>query len=93
MLNLIQHLVNLKTDDNRLIMEFPTYRKYKNNKNFFKIINENEFEEISFIGSKVVVTKHLAKILPDRNLIADLLHDVGNTSELSSEEEYESYLK
>ena len=72
---------------------FPTYRKYKNNKNFFIFFNENEFEEISFIGSKVVVTKHLAKILPDRNLIADLLHDVGNTSELSSEEEYESYLK
>ena len=72
---------------------FPTYRKYKNNKKFFKIINENEFEEINFIGSKVIVTKHLAKILPDRNLISDLLHDVGNTSELSDQEEYESYLK
>ncbi|MBL7934741.1 MAG: hypothetical protein JNM51_02910 [Bacteroidia bacterium] len=71
---------------------FPTYRKYKNNKNFFKIINENEFEEISFIGSKVIVTNHLAKILPDRNLITDLLHDIGNTSELSTKEEYESYL-
>jgi hypothetical protein len=71
---------------------FPTYRKYKNNKNFFKIINENEFEEISFIGSKVIVTKHLAKILPDRNLITDLLHD-NNFSNQSTKEEYESYLK
>ena len=70
---------------------FPTYRKYKNNKNFFKIMNENEFEEISFIGSKVVVTKHLAKILPDRNLIADLLHD-SDFAEQSSQIEYESYL-
>lgn len=72
---------------------FPAYRKYKNNKNFFKIINENEFEEVSFIGKKAIVIKHLAKILPDRNLIADLLHDVGNTSELSSQEEYEQILK
>ena len=72
---------------------FPTYRKYKNNRNFFKIINESEFEEISFIGKKTVVIKHLAKILPDRNFISDLLHDVGNTSELSSEEEYKQYLK
>jgi hypothetical protein len=72
-------------------ISFPVYRKYKNNKNFFKIINENEFEEISFIGKKIVVIKHLAKILPDRNFIADLLHDVGNTSELSDQEEYESY--
>jgi len=74
-------------------MEFPTYRKYKNNKHFFKIMNENEFEEISFIGTKLNVTKHLVKILPDRNFISDLLHDVGNTCELSSKEEYESYLK
>lgn len=71
---------------------FPAYRKYKNNKNFFKIINENEFEEISFIGKKSIVVKHLAKILPDRNFISDLLYDVGNTSELSNQEEYESYL-
>lgn len=71
---------------------FPAYRKYKNNKNFFKIINENEFEEISFIGSKVIVTKHLAKILPDRNLIADLLYD-SNIADQSTQEEYELYLK
>ena len=73
-------------------IQFPTYRKYKNNKNFFKIINENEFEEISFIGNKAIIIKHLAKILPDRNFISDLLHDVGNTSELSNQKEYESYL-
>ena len=71
---------------------FPAYRKYKNNKNFFKIINENEFEEISFIGNNVIVIKHLAKILPDRNFISDLLHDVGNTSELSNQEEFEKHL-
>jgi hypothetical protein len=71
---------------------FPTYRKYKNNKNFFKISNENEFEEISFIGNKAIVIKHIAKILPDRNFISDLIHDVGNTCELSTEEEYKSYL-
>ena len=74
-------------------IQFPTYRKYKNNKNFFKIINENEFDEISFIGSKAIVVKHIAKILPDRNFIYDLLNDVGNTSELSNQKEYESYLK
>jgi hypothetical protein len=71
---------------------FPTYRKYKNNKNYFKIISNNEFDEISFIGSKAFVTKHIAKILPDRNFIYDLLHDVGTTSELSTEEEFEKHL-
>lgn len=71
---------------------FPAYRKYKNNKNFFKIINENEFEEICFIGGKILVTKHIAKILPDRNFISDLLNDLGNTCELSNQEEYVSHL-
>ncbi len=70
---------------------FPAYRKYKNNKHFFKIISESEFDEISFIGSKVIITKHLAKILPDRNLISDLLHD-SSFAETSNQEEYESYL-
>jgi hypothetical protein len=74
-------------------MDFPVYRKYKNNKHFFKIMSENEFEEISFIGTKVFVVQHVAKILPDRNFISDLLHDVGNTCEESTQEEYESYLK
>lgn len=74
-------------------MTFPQYRKYKNNKHFFKIISNSEFDEIHFIGSKIIITKHHAKILPDRNLLHDLLHDIGNTCELSTEEEYQSQLK
>ncbi len=73
-------------------MIFPVYRKYRNNKHFFKIMSHSEFEEISFIGKKAIVTKHTAKILPDRNLVADLLNDVGNTAERSTKEEYESHL-
>lgn len=73
-------------------MEFPQYRKYKNNKHFFKITSYSEFEEIHFIGTKTLVTKHHAKILPDRNLIQDLLHDVGKTCEMSSEDEYKNHL-
>jgi hypothetical protein len=74
-------------------MKFPQYRKYSNNKHFFKIISETEFEEISFIGNKIIHQNHIAKILPDRNFINDLLIDIGNFCELSNEEEYKSYLK
>lgn len=56
-------------------LSFPQYRKYANNRNFFKILSASEFEEISFIGAKALVRRHQATILPDRNLIADLLHD------------------
>lgn len=67
---------------------FPQYRKYSNNQNYFKIVSASEFEEISFIGKKAVITKHVASILPDRNFINDLLYDVGNTCIICTEEEY-----
>jgi hypothetical protein len=69
-------------------MEFPIYRKYKNNKHFFKIISMDEFEELSFIGKKLIVTLHQATILPDRNFMSDLINDIGNTAEIATEEEY-----
>ena len=73
-------------------MKFPIYRKYKNNKHFFKIISMDEFEEISFIGKKLIVTLHQVIILPDRNFISDLLNDIGNTAEIATEEEYQQIL-
>lgn len=73
-------------------MKFPIYRKYKNNKHFFKIMSMDEFEEISFIGKKLIVTLHQVTILPDRNFISDLLHDIGNTAEIATEEEYQQIL-
>lgn len=66
---------------------FPQYRKYSNNRNFFKISSAEDFEEISFIGSKAIVRQYHAAILPDRNLIQDLLHDPA-FAETITEEEY-----
>ena len=36
-------------------INFPVYRKYKNNKSYFKIIAPNLFEEIQLIGNKKIV--------------------------------------
>jgi hypothetical protein len=66
---------------------FPQFRKYANNRNFFKISSAQDFEEISFIGSKKIVRQHKAMILPDRNLVQDLLHDPA-FAETITEEEY-----
>lgn len=56
-------------------------------------MSETEFEEISFIGTKVVINKHTAVIYPDKVLIQDLLLDIGGVSELSSQKEYEDILQ
>lgn len=72
-------------------LSFPQYRKYPNNRNFFKIISASEFEEIGFIGTKRIVTAHQVKILPDRNLVLDLLHDPAFAQTIT-QEEYEHQL-
>ena len=55
-------------------------------------MSDSEFSEISFIGQNIIITHKQATILPDRVFIQDLLNDIANTSELSTQEEYESFL-
>lgn len=66
--------------------EFPVFRKYSNNKNYFKIINHTEFIEISVIGKQVLFKKHEAKIYPDKLFIADLINCNEHILKISSEE-------
>ena len=54
---------------------YPQYRKYSNNRSFFKIISSEEFEEIKLNGNKAYLHFFKAKILPDRNFIYDLTFD------------------
>ena len=52
---------------------FPAYRKYKNSKTFYKIINENSFEEISFVGEKAFLYQIEANQYPEYLRIQDML--------------------
>jgi len=69
-------------------MQFPVYLKYKNNASFFKIVNYEVFEEVKFTGNKAELHIFKAKILPDRNYIADLLQTDSPYVEKISEEEF-----
>ncbi|MFT6998294.1 MAG: hypothetical protein ACJAQ4_002055 [Cryomorphaceae bacterium] len=71
---------------------FPHYRKYPNNKSYFKVLSMDSFEEIHVIGLKYFFTKVEAKILPDRNLIADMIEASANWVEIE-ESEYVEILK
>jgi len=70
---------------------FPQYRKYPNNKSFFKVLSSEAFEEINVIGKKFFLTKVEAKILPDRNFIADMIEASENWVKIE-ESEYEDIL-
>ena len=70
---------------------FPVYRKYSNNKVYFKIISLTEFEEINISGTKVRKISVIATIHPDRVRIMDMLENTGGYWEEASEKEWESY--
>lgn len=65
---------------------FPQYRKYPNNKSYFKVLSVDSFEEIQVVGKNYFLTKVKAKILPDRNLIADMIEAAANWVEIEEVE-------
>lgn len=53
-------------------MEYPIYRKYKNDLSYFKISSPELLEELKIMGKFYSIHTIEAKILPERNLIFDL---------------------
>lgn len=71
-------------------LQFPQYRKYPNDKGFFKIFSAEAFEEITIMGSRYSISQFQAKIHPDRLYIKDLLHHYHDHYKAISEEEYDA---
>jgi len=67
------------------------YRKYKNNKSYFKIINPRRFEEIQVIGSKIAVKQIDAHLFPEMNFIRDLVYNYTDMADEISEAEYNKW--
>lgn len=69
-------------------INFPVYRRYKNNKTYFKILNPHEFEEIQIIGN---LKKHRiikAEQFPEITFIRDLLLNFSEMAEEISEKDF-----
>ena len=52
---------------------YPIYRKLGNNRSFYKVLNNRQFEEIQVIGSKIHHYFHTAKQYPEILFIQDLI--------------------
>lgn len=74
-------------------MEFPVFRKYSNNKSYFKIDNPSKLTEVQRIGKYYVIHGLDAKILPERILIQDLIELKSIGIEAVDQEEYELFLE
>jgi hypothetical protein len=71
---------------------FPLYRKYPNNKSYFKVLTELHFIELQIIGKYFRMEEFVAKIMPDRYLVSDMIDLSQGFWVSSSEEEYEAVL-
>jgi hypothetical protein len=69
-------------------IEFPVYRKYKNNKSYFKIINPLLFEEIIALGSKKIIKQTEAKLFPEKLFVIDLVLTYSEMADAIDEVEY-----
>jgi hypothetical protein len=54
-------------------MDFPQYRKYSNGRSYFRISSEKDFEELQFIGDRVVWYRVLAHQYPEMRTIKEML--------------------
>ena len=70
---------------------FPVYRKYINNKSYFKVFDSESFEEIQILGNNYWVHEFKAKILPDRYFIKDLIEMEGERWVEISAEDYNDF--
>jgi hypothetical protein len=73
-------------------INFPVYRKYKNNKSYFKIINPRKFEEIQVVGTKKIIRNQEVALYPDLLFIKDLVFDYSERAEEITAEEYSAIL-
>lgn len=74
-------------------INYPQYRKYLNDKGYFKIISATEWEEIQIVGNKYLLHQFSVNILPDRNFIYDMTFDYKKNWEAIEEDEYEKIKK
>lgn len=67
---------------------FPQYRKLANNRVFYKIVDDRNFEEIQLIGLKKQLYKIQAIQYPELLKIQDMINCVEETYIIISEEEW-----
>jgi hypothetical protein len=77
----------MKSED----MQFPVYRRYRNGRSYFKIINERSFEEVRALGERRLVAVIEARQFPEMIFIRDMLFNFESMAEEITAAEYERF--
>jgi len=72
---------------------FPQYRKLSNERSYYKIENASTLLEIQRTGQRWTEYTLNVRILPERNLIMDLLEINGDQYVIIDENDFETFRK
>ncbi|HEY8403323.1 MAG TPA: hypothetical protein VIK71_01805 [Flavobacteriales bacterium] len=73
--------------------QFPQYRRLANQLSYYKIESPSELLEIQRMGQRWTQHQLIAKILPERLLIQDILENEGGRYEIIDESAFNDFLK
>ena len=69
--------------------QFPLFRRYLHGNTYYRINSQDNFDELMVIGKFFVLKNFQAKILPEYQLIVDLIENVDNRWETITEKDFD----
>lgn len=73
--------------------QFPLFRRYTHGNTYYRINSKDKFDELMVIGKFYVLKSFQAKILPEYQLIVDLIDNVDNRWETIAEKDFDIKLE
>lgn len=74
-------------------MQFPQFRRYLNGRSYFRIDGPERILEIQIVGNYYIQHELIAKILPERVFIADLIEANPEIFEVISKEDFDAFVE
>ena len=69
--------------------QFPLFRRYMHGNTYYRINSQENFDELMVIGKFFVYKNFQARILPEYQLIVDLIENVDNRWETITEKDFD----
>lgn len=72
--------------------QFPLYRRYLHGNTYYRINSQENFDELMVVGKFFVFKNFQARILPEYQLIIDLIDNMENRWEIIEEQDFNKKL-
>lgn len=72
--------------------QFPLYRRYLHGNTYYRINSQENFDELMVVGKFFIFKNFQARILPEYQLIIDLIDNMENRWEIIKEQDFNKKL-